>query len=76
MASRKPAKTTKPIIYYNGIFHYVDDNVNTEADDVQYASFKIHNLNVCFHLNFFLKKAIYCFSNFYETTKITCVNFF
>ena len=55
MTSRKPAKVTKPIIFYNGLFHYVEDN---ETDDVQFALFKVYNLNVHFH-NYFKRNLFF-----------------
>ncbi|RGB29974.1 hypothetical protein C1646_712347 [Rhizophagus diaphanus] len=45
MTTRSPARNIKPIIFYNDLFHYVENN-NGETE--QYALFSIYNLNLSY----------------------------
>ncbi|CAJ0640742.1 5355_t:CDS:2, partial [Entrophospora sp. SA101] len=44
MSGRKPPANKKPIIYYNGFFHYIEGNESLKDSEVQYALFQIYNL--------------------------------
>jgi len=46
MTNRSPARILKPIIFYNDLFHYVEDNDSGETD--QFALFNIYNSTVGF----------------------------
>ncbi|CAG8726379.1 10710_t:CDS:2, partial [Acaulospora morrowiae] len=47
--SRSSQKHLKPIIYHNGIFHYIENNSPSRFDDnTKYSLFQIYNLNRSF----------------------------
>ncbi|CAI2169401.1 19178_t:CDS:2 [Funneliformis geosporum] len=70
---RKPAKITKTIIFYNGLFHYVEDNANGEADDMQFVLFKVYNLTRSFEE---LRKEIIASVGGGESTTVTYIDDF
>ncbi|GBC08366.1 hypothetical protein RclHR1_08060014 [Rhizophagus clarus] len=45
MTTRSPARNLKPIIFYNDLFHYVENNNGATE---QYALFNIYNLNLSY----------------------------
>ncbi|CAG8505638.1 8099_t:CDS:2 [Funneliformis caledonium] len=67
---RKPAKITKTIIFYNGLFHYVEDNANGEAN-MQFVLFKVYNLTRSFEE---LRKEIIASVGGGESTTVTYID--
>jgi len=45
MPGRKPPAIKKPIVYYNGLFHFIEDN-DSKNNEAQYALFQVYNLTV------------------------------